>query len=159
MQSNPLANDAGHDYVAARASCHPGAVYIRGYCYEFFSNSLSWDAAEDACQKLGPGSHLASISSSWEERRISTYIRSHSNANCVWIGFYAVPHYNTMEWKWSDQSRYIFGAPLWDKRKPSTSISSLECVALCNVRYPSYSARWYQQNCETPYPYVCKYMA
>ncbi|XP_060100622.1 regenerating islet-derived protein 3-gamma-like [Heteronotia binoei] len=152
-----IADDAGDDDVAAKISCRPGALYNRGSCYEFFNSAITWDSAEEACRNLRPGSQLLSISSSREERIVSAYIRRYSSSYYVWIGLYAVPHANTLKWEWSDRSQYIPGTPLWDGRSPSTSISSSECVAL--YTYPSSSARWYQQNCDASYPYVCKYKA
>ncbi|XP_015268452.1 PREDICTED: dromaiocalcin-1-like [Gekko japonicus] len=157
--SDTPGEDAGDEDVAARYYCPPGAIYIRGNCYEFFRNSISWDLAEAQCQNLRHRSHLASFSSMREEKLVSAYIKRFSTTNYVWIGLNAMPNVNKLMWEWSDRSPYISGSPLWDNRSPSTTISSSECLLLTNVQSPSSSTRWMQQSCYSSYPYVCKYTA
>ncbi|XP_077196596.1 snaclec agglucetin subunit beta-1-like [Paroedura picta] len=158
LNGTPVEDDS-EDEVAAKASCPSEAVHVRGYCYEFFRQSLTWDSAEAECQRLRSGGHLASFSSMREEKTVSTYIRRFGTIYYAWIGMNAMPFSNTLIWEWSDHSPYTSGSPLWDNRSPSTSVSSLECMIMYNIMSPSSSTRWSQQNCESSFPFVCKYRA
>nr|XP_008120560.1 PREDICTED: regenerating islet-derived protein 3-alpha [Anolis carolinensis] len=94
-----------------------------------------------------------------EEKDISEYIRRISRASSVWIGFRAKLASSKFTWGWSDGVKYVPGSALWDNRRPSTSSSYDQCVALRSVQDSTGSIRWWQYSCSTRYPYLCKYRA
>ncbi|XP_067324516.1 lithostathine-1-beta-like [Anolis sagrei] len=139
-----------------RSPCPAGTLYYRKMCYEYLSDPLSWEDAEDYCEYWRDG-HLASIQSKAEENIISKYIKKTSNPSGVWIGFHATPQ-SSVKWEWTDGLAYPPGSALWDGRKPFTSTSN-QCIALVNMQQPTVPVRWSQQSCYSLYPYVCKFSA
>ena len=79
-----------------------------GHCYLWGDKMLSWDAAEEFCQK--EGGHLASVTSESTNDYISKEKSRH-----LWIG--GSDKENEGTWKWTDGSAWNFTK--WNKGQPS----------------------------------------
>nr|XP_060632273.1 lithostathine-1-beta-like [Anolis sagrei ordinatus] len=131
-----LAGARDRSLLRPRSPCPAGTLYSRNVCYEYLEEEVTWQDAEDYCQFWRAG-HLASIQSDKEENIISKYIKQTNSPSRVWIGFHATPVSSKLKWGWADGFAYPPGSALWDNRKPSTTLSSSRCAALCNVQHPT----------------------
>ncbi|XP_015281159.1 PREDICTED: lithostathine-1-beta-like [Gekko japonicus] len=132
-----VAND---DQVNPRSSCPPWAYQFRRNCYEYFPQPQPWYSAELNVHEIV---HRA------PQSKVLGCELSFGHVYYKWK--------QSLIWEWSDGSPYNSGSPLWDNRIPRSTLSSLECLLLINVRNLSDRSRWTEQNCDVSYPYVCKY--
>ncbi|XP_061438625.1 C-type lectin-like [Rhineura floridana] len=84
-------------------SCPSGWLRFQKTCYGVFNTRLSWQDAENACQKYGEGGHLSSILTEVEAVLISRHIMDKRlSSEGIWIGLHD-PRRNR-KWKWTDFS-------------------------------------------------------
>ncbi|XP_054843816.1 regenerating islet-derived protein 4-like [Eublepharis macularius] len=150
---NPLVKGDTNDTVAAKSPCPEGVLFYRSNCYEYFSSAIPWHSAEEECQNLEEGGHLATIEGSVEANLLASYLRRRSGGSSVWTGLHAVSYRRGLRWGWSSGAPYDSRASFWNGWRPSQY--SAECVSFS----PSGSPRWNQYDCTVCLPYVCKYRA
>ena len=107
---------------------------------------MSWNEAENFC--ASKGGHLASVTSSFHQRRIKAFmekkgIQSPSN---IWLG--GTDYEVEGEWTWSDGSKW--GYTYWRSNEP-TNASDENC--LLSNRWKNW--RWYDEPCDAKYPFIC----
>ena len=107
---------------------------------------MNWNEAENFC--ASKGGHLASVTSSFHQRRIKAFmekkgIQSPSN---IWLG--GTDYEVEGEWTWSDGSKW--GYTYWRSNEP-TNASDENC--LLSNRWKNWT--WYDEPCDAKYPFIC----
>uniref|UniRef100_A0A182C5T6 C-type lectin n=1 Tax=Phalotris mertensi TaxID=1260334 RepID=A0A182C5T6_9SAUR len=122
------------------------------YCYKFCEDRLSFEEAEAQCQYKLKG-HLASFNSNKQAKLIGAYVTQKNRRNdFVWIGFQQDEGSSgNIEWRWVDGSESTYRK--WNSNRPSWTYND-RCAAL----YPqSGHVTWYDLDCSSKYPYLCKW--
>ncbi|XP_075780138.1 C-type lectin-like [Pelodiscus sinensis] len=131
-------------------ACRNGWFRYRNHCYRFFSEKLTWSAAEVKCQNHHPGAHLASILSDAERDVVDQYLSESTSTELVWIGLHDPNKDKT--WVWTDGSVYRYKA--WNIGEPNNAKGREYCVELLvTTGYKN----WNDDPCEMKIPYLCKY--
>merc|ERR1712179_771674 len=137
------------------SSCDYGWEEKDGRCYFWSKEKLSWEAAEEKCQKLG--GHLASVIS----QDVHVYLRDNEkNSFFVWIG--ATDQKDEGIWKWTDCNPWNFAK--WGKNEPDNgktrySSDDENCAVLTSKKYSRQSYNkyedWSDTSCKKPAHFVC----
>ncbi|XP_072017505.1 type-2 ice-structuring protein-like [Amphiura filiformis] len=101
------------------ATCENDWELFGNYCYQATSSDISFDAAEDACQKQG--GHLASIHSQGEQKFIEDL---YNIADNYWIGL--TDALNEGTFVWTDDSTVDYKN--WGSRQPGDQATEQDCV-------------------------------
>ena len=72
-------------YFFILESCPQAWMYLKGFCYKFSSQSLTWNAAKTACENMG--AMLAVVDSKEKQNGIATKLKGQNH----WIGLYRDP--------------------------------------------------------------------
>eukprot|EP01051_Picozoa_sp_SAG22_P015030 SAG22_NODE_1911_length_3328_cov_2.473521_4_plen_539_part_00 len=79
-------------------SCPFGWEYSDGDCFKLVAQHLDWNHAEEACQKLGPGTHLASITSAEQQAAVEHLVKISFAGYTVWIGLNDMDQEGSFVW-------------------------------------------------------------
>ncbi len=112
-----------------------------GACYLFYSDAMSWNAAEEYCQTRG--GHLATISDAAENGAL--YNIAYHNGGSIWIGFSDETEEGS--YYWTDGSPVTYTN--WNTWEPN-GWESENCSQLLNT------GRWNDLRCDTRTPFVCE---
>ncbi|XP_074000330.1 dromaiocalcin-1-like [Numenius arquata] len=134
------------------SKCPRGWLELRGHCYGYVSQELSWRKAEAWCQAAHGGCHLASLHSPEEHRALAAFLaqrqRREEEEESVWIGLY----HRRPFWRWADGSELRYSA--WegdDGPKGHPRCAALEDSAGFLV--------WEEDSCGERKPFLCKHPA
>ncbi|XP_075780848.1 C-type lectin BfL-2-like [Pelodiscus sinensis] len=131
-------------------ACSRDWFRYRDHCFKFFSEEVTWSAAEVECQRHHPGAHLASILGDTERNIVADYVTKSTPKNHVWIGLHNPNKDKT--WVWTDGSVYCYNA--WNDGEPNNSGSREYCVEMwTSTGYK----KWNDVFCDMKRPYLCKY--
>lgn len=145
---------------SATVVCPAGFTYVHGGCYQVTaSSSLSWPAAETACE--GQSAYLAVPSSESEARwvfEMFVVLGQISLTENAWLGISDISE----EGVWravSDDDSATPAAPLaftyWASNQPGVANSNENCVTMS----PFLNAVWSHLACRTAARGLCKYDA
>ena len=107
-------------------------------CYWIVEYDMDWLAAQDVCNQLSPGAHLASSGSAVENdylRNLYTY----SSHLYIWLG--ATDSSEEGTWAWTDGT--AFNYTNWYSGEGSDG-SNHNCLAMDVNSYPG---KWFDQGC------------
>ena len=126
-------------YSKSILGCTSGWTEFKKSCYKFFTSSVTWGKARDAC--LAQDSHLASVLSTEEQQFVTTIITS--SYDDTWTG----AKMGTFDFEWEDGNDFNYTN--WRSGYPSYSG---ECIVLDY----SYSGQWIDVACSGTQYYICK---
>uniref|UniRef100_UPI00109F6A6B C-type lectin BpLec-like n=1 Tax=Podarcis muralis TaxID=64176 RepID=UPI00109F6A6B len=111
-------------------SCPQDWINFQWNCYSYRQTARSWNDAEADCQMFGQKSHLASILSEEEHRRIASAITgAYEIKGPVWIGLFRKKKARkNIQWEWTDNA--VFGYMNWGPGQPSNSKNDEHCVEM-----------------------------
>ncbi|XP_062990453.1 lithostathine-1-like [Elgaria multicarinata webbii] len=141
-----------------RTTCPDGTLSynfnFEVYCFEFFSNPLTFAEAEAACQRSGKDGHLASVTSAIQTDLIGTYVsESNWRGQYVWIGLTLKPNSNPVSgWRWTDGTRFMYNS--WAAGEPNDYAHQFNCAVLT----PYLGNRlWVDASCNSKNAFLCKW--
>lgn len=132
-------------YFFILESCPQAWMYLKGFCYKFSSQSLTWNAAKTACENMG--AMLAVVDSKEKQNGIATKLKGQNH----WIGLYRDPE-DTSRWLWVDWSRLSNGCGYWSAGEPNNYKGRFEG---CGEMWSSKSGLWNDESCSTKRRYIC----
>lgn len=102
-----------------QSSIHSGSTEFNGHYYHLYEDSLTWQEAKEACEKLG--GHLVTITSKDEQDFISNLVRG-ATKRSYWIGL--------SDEAVNDQWTWVTGEPFsysnWAKNEPNHGYGGYE---------------------------------
>jgi hypothetical protein len=126
----------------------PGLVF-QGSCYGFFSDQLSWNAAEERC--VAWGGHLASVESSDEDAFLSAWPvlvgSGFGDGSGLWLGGTDAQHDGDFRWL-GDRELGFLG---WAPDQPNDG-QGIDCIEKRNDA----TQRWYDRRCTDGERFVCE---
>ncbi|MBR1398486.1 MAG: C-type lectin domain-containing protein [Selenomonadaceae bacterium] len=123
----------------ADASVDRGAKEYDGHYYKVYDKSMTWDRAQEYCEKMG--GHLVTINSSGEQDFVSRLISSKGNRNCYWIG--GVRSSNR-HWKWVTDENFSYTN--WAEGQPDNFTDEEDSLMMYRRKNPSSSSHLGQWN-------------
>ncbi|XP_078506731.1 lectin-like [Lissotriton helveticus] len=118
-------------------------------CYRYISKKMPWGDAETFCQKLTPGSHLASAHNKEDAAYLTrfAFLRSHFHHG-YWLG--ASDLYRKRHFQWTDGTPIDFKN--WHPGEPFSSGGKEHCV--CS----NYKGQglWGVLSCMKKFAFICK---
>ncbi|XP_074428694.1 rheacalcin-1-like [Larus michahellis] len=133
--------------------CRRGWLELRGHCYGYVRQELSWRKAEGWCQAAGGGCHLASLHSPEEHRALAAFVaqrrreEEEEEEEGVWIGLY----HRRPSWRWADGSELRYSAWEGDDGPKGRRCAALEDSAGFLL--------WEEDSCGERKPFLCKHPA
>uniref|UniRef100_A0A194AS88 C-type lectin 2 n=1 Tax=Sistrurus miliarius barbouri TaxID=8759 RepID=A0A194AS88_SISMB len=121
----------------------------RQYCYKFFQQEMTWEAAERFCSEQAEGGHLVSIESDGEAAFVAELVPENIKATkyYVWIGLRIQGQEQQCSTKWSDGSSISYENLVKQATK--------KCFVLkeeAGVR------KWVNVYCGKKYVFTCKFL-
>ncbi|XP_059842828.1 alpha-N-acetylgalactosamine-specific lectin-like [Hypanus sabinus] len=120
-------------------------------CFRYYSNPMTWNEAEDFCNRYTHYGNLATVTSDRHNKFISKVITYVDKKNpTTWIGLNDI--WEEGNFTWSDGTSYTYRN--WAKSEPSDRQSSENCV---QIHFFSGSEKWNDSKCDWKLGFVCSY--
>ncbi|XP_053260666.1 C-type lectin BpLec-like [Podarcis raffonei] len=133
-------------------SCPQDWINFQRHCYSYRQTARNWYDAEADCQTYGEKSHLASILSEEEHRRLASAITgAYEIKGPIWIGLFRKKRGGKVKhWKWTDNA--VFSYMHWGSGQPSNCKNNQHCVEMLGADLMD----WNDNHCDTENYYICK---
>ncbi|XP_053262590.1 C-type lectin lectoxin-Lei1-like [Podarcis raffonei] len=130
-------------------SCPQDWINFERYCYSLKKIARNWNDAEADCQTYGEKSHLASILSEEENKRVAAVIAGGNDPGYrIWIGLFRKKKGGkNVQLRWSDTANFDYAA--WGEGQPD---KSGYCVEIFGEDYDM----WNDTDCDDENYYLCK---
>nr|XP_034958129.1 dromaiocalcin-1-like [Zootoca vivipara] len=132
------------------AECPKNWLSFQGKCYGYFHREVSWQNAENECQRQG--GHLASILDRKEHNAVARFLQQAQrwdDDEDVWFGL-SIPD-RSKSWAWADGSPMSYTA--WEKYKSYPALKGEHCAVLDES---SGFMLWDNDSCYDRNPFICK---
>jgi hypothetical protein len=140
--------DLGIDeYAPDTATCAGCTTIVMGArVFHLCSNSLTWTAAQAACQLYGATTHLASIHGQAEHDAVVAAISASDPAADWWIGLNDLTSEGTFTWIDATSVDYL----KWRDMEPNDYMAGEDCA-----EYSPGTFEWNDASCDIPFYYIC----
>ncbi|XP_066541701.1 LOW QUALITY PROTEIN: phosphatidylinositol phosphatase PTPRQ [Hoplias malabaricus] len=132
------------------AQCPVGWLPVGWSCFQMrFGESLTWNEAQQSCERTAPGVHLANLKTDTEFTSISFHLQSYNHVLLLWTALNDQQYEGDL--RWSDNSTYNLSVNVIS----SLSASQTDCFALQkNATGPGYFLTSFF--CYLQLPYICQ---